>query len=164
MEFLPAAYRAVQPGQNPMEPTATAPSRKEGIRSPPPSRTHHFEDLHFSRKWRMDLKAETAHGLFPAEWSTSSQMRDPRPNGRSIFDARFTHSPMGRLRSTGGGKMWDPRGVVSGADPMLAAEEMKDETAAAKRSAEIYKIENNQGLRNLDAAPEAGGSRAGYFA
>ena len=105
-----------------------------------------------SDKWRLDMKAEIDHGFAPADWSVSSKMNDPRPGGRHLFDARFVHSPMARLRSTKGQAIWDPRGIVSGADPMAAAEDMKDETAAAKISAEANKIENNQGLRNLDHA------------
>lgn len=47
-------------------------------------------------------------GIVPSAWSTSSQMRDPRPNGRSIFDARFSDTPMGRSRGYNG-IIWDPR-------------------------------------------------------
>lgn len=47
-------------------------------------------------RWQMDLGKEVDLGLAPAEWSTTSQMNDPRPLGKSLFDARFINSPMGR--------------------------------------------------------------------
>ena len=71
-------------------------------------------------------------------------MSDPRPNGRSIFDARFCDSPMGRARGANGVIM-DPRALVSpygtrttrGAvslDARAFAADMKDETDAAAAS------------------------------
>ena len=59
----------------------------------------HNERVHYSDKWRCDMKAEVDLGLAPATWSTSSRMNDPRPNGYSLFDARFVDSPMGRARA-----------------------------------------------------------------
>ena len=79
-----------------------------------------------------------------------------------MFDARFIHSPMGRVRSgkggTGPGGMFDPRGIVFGSDATLAAIDMADETAAAAVSGELNKIENNQGLKNLDGLTQSGTS------
>lgn len=87
-------------------------------------------------------------GIVPSAWSTSSQMRDPRPNGRSIFDARFSDTPMGRSRGYNG-IIWDPRSIVSpfgttgmkGAasiDARTFAADMADETAAAAQSEKKY--------------------------
>ena len=42
------------------------------------SRTAHYESKHFSDKWRLDMKEEQALGLMPPDWSTSSEMKDPR--------------------------------------------------------------------------------------
>jgi hypothetical protein len=72
------------------------------------SRTSHFESRHYSPKWRLDMQSETDLGIMPPAWSTSSKMDDPRPNGRSIFDARFIESPMGRARG-GRSMVWDSR-------------------------------------------------------
>ena len=63
-------------------------------------------------RWRMDLNDEVALGLAPAHWSLSSQMNDPRPNGKCIFDAVYRGSPMGRARSANG-IIWDPRSMTS---------------------------------------------------
>ena len=38
-------------------------------------------------------------------------MNDPRPNGRSMFDARHMVSPVGRMRGSGYKEMRDDRGV-----------------------------------------------------
>mgnify|MGYP006133663667 CR=1 len=65
-----------------------------------------------TKQWRLNLNAEATLGLVPADWSTSSQMNDPRPNGVSIFDARFQSTPMGRARG-GNGVIADPRGILS---------------------------------------------------
>ena len=62
-----------------------------------PSRTHHFEEPHVA-SWKLDLKSETNLGLAPADWSVSSKMDDERPNGKSLFDARFHGNAMGRAR------------------------------------------------------------------
>ena len=90
------------------------------------------------------MAAEEQMGLVPSPWSTSSMMADPRPNGRSVFDARFCDSPMGRARAREG-IIWDPRAIVSpfgttgskGAatiDARTYAADMKDETDAAAAS------------------------------
>jgi hypothetical protein len=95
-------------------------------------------------KWRLDMRDEVALGLAPPMWSTSSQMNDPRPNGCSIFDARFYQSPMGRSRASGG-RIWDPNAIVSaqgttgkiGAESLDArafAADMADETSTASKS------------------------------
>lgn len=90
------------------------------------------------------LAQEESMGLVPSRWSVSSAMNDTRPNGRSIFDARFCDSPMGRARASGG-VIIDPRALVSpfgttgtkGAhslDATIFAADMKDETDAAALS------------------------------
>ena len=112
------------------------PQKRSGVSSPPPI----FNNVNMTQ-WRLDMKAEEYMGLAPAPWSTSSQMNDPRPNGRSIFDARFVESPMGRARAGRGS--WDPRGVVFGGDALGMAAEMADETAAAAKSADKFKLQPN---------------------
>ena len=58
-------------------------------------------------------------GLAPAEWSTTSQMADIRPNGRSQFDARFIENAPGRAR--GGRSMaWQPVGTVDAGKTIVA--------------------------------------------
>ena len=145
MEFveLPAAYRAVQPGYRAGQTTLNG--RRQDY---DPSFTKHYETLHYAEKWNMDMNVEEKLGLVPATWSTTNAMADPRPNGRSIFDARHVHSPAARTKAHGGhSSPWDPRGVVYGGDAMFAAADMADETLAAAASAELNKIENNQGAR-----------------
>ena len=101
------------------------------------------------------MKAEVDLGLMPSEWSTSSQMNDPRPNGRSIFDARFVESPMGRARG-GRSIMWDPKGTMHAGHTMKAqnldanvfAEDMSDETALASASADKNKFGNTNMVRH----------------
>ena len=96
------------------------------------------------------MKTESKLGLMPADWSTSSQMNDPRPNGRSMFDARFVGSPMGRARA-GRSIVWDPRGTMNAGktekalnlDSNAFAADMADETAAAQASADKNKFGNN---------------------
>jgi len=110
MEFLNIAQRANLP------PSAFG----EDMPTSPPSRTHHFETLHYSKDWNMDLKTETDLGLAPAPWSTSNSMSDGRPNGRPIFDARWKESPMGRARGNKG-MVSDPRGLVIANVPPEAA-------------------------------------------
>ena len=148
MEFLPAAYRAVH---------NVADTR---VSSPPPqgrSPDHRaFERMHASGQWHLDLAREKAMGLVAADWSTSASdigggRQKQIAHGRPLFDARWATSPMGRSRADGR-TIFDPRGVVRGMDAEAWAIEMKEETAAAKDSAELYKIENNQGLKNLDHA------------
>ena len=46
--------------------------------------THHFEHRHDVDGWKLDMRAEIDLGLAPPEWSTSSQMADTRPNGKSL--------------------------------------------------------------------------------
>jgi len=72
--------------------------------------TKHFEQRHFN-KWQLDMKKEADLGLMPAEWSVSSAMNDPRPNGRAMFDARFVESPVGRARG-GHAMVWDAKGTA----------------------------------------------------
>ena len=100
----------------------------------------------FDVRTPFSMANEEGMGLVPSRWSTSSQMNDPRPNGRSIFDARFMDSPMGRSRA-GNGVIWDPRAIVSpfgttgqkGAmsiDARTYATDMAVETALADKSME----------------------------
>jgi len=99
------------------------------------------------------MKTETDLGLAPPPWSTSSQMNDPRPNGRSIFDARFVESPMGRARG-GRSMVWDARGTANAGgtkkaenwDANVFAEDMSDETALAEASAEKNAMGVNMNL------------------
>jgi hypothetical protein len=135
-QFMPAVYRAVQPEQRRRE---NEPSPKaKTARSP-----SHYEEVHHGAKWQLAMTDEVKLGLAPADWSTSSQMNDKRPNGQSLFDARFNRSPMGRARG-GHSLVWDPRGMphAGGAkkaqnmDANVFAADMSDETAIAKASAE----------------------------
>ena len=195
MPTLPAAYRAVQPEFKSGETTQNG-TRKDVS----PSRTQHFETLHYNPQWKLDMGTEEKLGLVPQQWSTSNAMSDGRPNGRSIFDARHTQTPVGRMRGSDYKSSYDPRGVrsrartqpdepmtacattraslcahrcarpitsacapvpapppcssqlVFGGDAQFAAAEMADETNAAQASAELYKIESNQGAREGRAA------------
>ena len=140
MQFLSASYQKNLPA------SALAAFGRSTESPPRTGGPRHFEDLHYSPMWRLDMKGETALGVAPAEWSLSSQMNDPRPNGRCIFDARFIESPVGRSRAHGDGKVWDPRGVVFGGDALAFAEEMRDETAAAKASADDNRIVDSRKL------------------
>ena len=58
------------------------------------------------------MKEETELGIAPVDWSTPSQMNDPRPNGKPLFDARFHGTPLGRARA-GRSMTWDPRGTAN---------------------------------------------------
>ena len=150
---LPACYRAVQPEFMAGETTLNG-----NRHNPSPSRTHHYETLHFSPDWKLEMSkrppARATHvrrrvfrvkqhalyiliisrtltarlrlplagieqklGVVPVNWTTSSAMNDPRPNGRSIFDARHKMSPVGRMRGSGYKEMSDDRGV-SAASPV----------------------------------------------
>ena len=128
---LPAAYRVV----------AEAAYAKPEPPSPPKSRTRHFEEVHYAKKWQLDMADESTLGIAPPKWSQTSQMGDTRPNGKSMFgalphssplptaaavpsrsdcccaachlaDARFHNTPMGRARG-GHSMVWDSRGVAS---------------------------------------------------
>jgi len=72
--------------------------------------TVHYEKVH-EGDFKLDMKYEVDLGLAPADWSVSSKMDDPRPNGKAIFDARFVESPVGRARA-GRSMVWDPRGTA----------------------------------------------------
>lgn len=143
---MPAAYKAVQ--QNP---TSFVPS------PPKAGATMHHEAIHYGDSWMLDMKKETELGIAPKDWSTTSQMNDERPNGRSIFDARFHHNAMGRAR--GGHSMtWDPTGVAAqrgklqkavNMDSAFFAEDMADETAAAEASADLNKYGNNTNMSSF---------------
>jgi hypothetical protein len=118
----------------------------------------HFENVHVG-EWMLDMKREQALGLAPKDWSTSSQMNDPRPNGRAMFDARFYGNMMGRAAG-GYSMMWDPTGVAAQAGKLKAAEnmdsnfvaaDMADETAAAAESAEKNRLGNNTNLSSFDS-------------
>mgnify|MGYP006154899091 CR=1 FL=1 len=52
----------------------------------------HFEKPHYGNH-RLDMQYEANLGLVPPDWSVTSAMDDPRPNGKAIFDARFVESP-----------------------------------------------------------------------
>lgn len=68
----------------------------------------HFEKPHYGNH-RLDMQYEANLGLVPPDWSVTSAMDDPRPNGKAIFDARFVESPVGRARA-GRSMVWDSRG------------------------------------------------------
>ena len=145
---MPAAYRAVQKG-----PSAFNQEERKG-RQP-----RHFEATHVGSEWTLDMKKEVELGLAPAEWSTTSQMNDPRPNGKQIFDARHCGSPMGRARG-GYSLMADARGIAAtkgetakavNMDSNWFATDMADETAAAAESAD----RNELGNQNLAGFKDA---------
>jgi len=108
--------------------------------------------------WKLDLKREEELGLAPANWSVTSAMNDPRPNGKSIFDARFVGNAMGRAAG-GYAMMSDGRGMDASAgqlkkaqnmDSNFFAADMADETAAGAASAEKNKYGNNTELASFD--------------
>lgn len=143
----PAVYKAVQ----------LAPSE---FQPPVPKRMpHHYETRHYSEKWRLDMEDEAKLGIAPPMWSTTSQMNDPRPNGKSIFDARFVGSPMGRARG-GRSMVWDPRGTANVGGPVKAenrdsawfANDMADETAAGNTSAIKNQFGQNTNFSVFDNA------------
>lgn len=80
-------------------------------RDKPKRQTQHFEKVH-EGDFRLSMKYEADLGLAPPDWSVSSKMDDPRPNGKAIFDARFIESPVGRARA-GRSMVWDPRGTAN---------------------------------------------------
>lgn len=143
----PAAYKAVQ--QQPAEFQPRQPRRNP----------HHYETRHYSEKWRLDMEDEAKLGIAPPMWSTTSQMNDPRPNGKSLFDARFVSSPMGRARG-GRSMVWDPRGTANVGGPVRAenrdsawfAADMADETAAGNQSAIANQYGQNTNLSVFDNA------------
>lgn len=148
MEFMPAAYRQVH--------------EKKGrpTHSPPQSKTKHYETRHYSEKWRLDMAQEQELGLMPNDWSVSSKMDDARPNGQSMFDARFVRSPMGRARG-GHSMVQDARGIeavkgqlkkAENMDSAYFAADMADETEAAEKSAMANKFGNNTNLSSFDDA------------
>lgn len=139
-------------------PVATHP---KGLRYVP-DRTHHFEEPHYDN-WRLDMKAEIDLGLAPPEWSVSSKMDDTRPNGKAIFDARFSGNAMGRARG-GYSMVADARGMEATAGKLQRAEnmdsnyfaaDMADETAAAEISAEKNKLGNNTNFSSFSGVDMA---------
>lgn len=145
----------VRPGQARMLPSnydkGASPPGGKGI---PPK---HIENVH-EGPWKLDMKQEQELGLAPPDWSTSSQMNDPRPNGRAMFDARFYGNAMGRAAG-GYSMLWDPVGVAQNEGKVAAAEnmdsnffatDMADETAAASASAEKNKYGNNTNYTSDD--------------
>ena len=111
---------------------------------------HHYEERHFG-DWKLDMKSEQALGLAPPDWSVSSAMDDTGPNGQAMFDARFFGQAMGRARG-GYSMIADARGMeftagklekAKNMDSDFFAEDMSDETALAKASAEKNKFGNN---------------------
>ena len=95
----------------------------------------------------MDMKQETELGLMPQEWSVSSAMNDPRPNGRSLFDARFVQAPVPRHKA--GMKMsWDAVGLANAKADKVAANKGVDPTAKNWAYGEIKGLTNEQ-LRDL---------------
>lgn len=89
---------------------AAAAAQLPRSRDKPQRVTEHFEKVH-EGNFKLNMKYEVDLGLAPADWSVSSKMDDPRPNGKAIFDARFVESPVGRARA-GRSMVWDPRGTA----------------------------------------------------
>uniref|UniRef100_A0A7S2G5P8 Uncharacterized protein n=1 Tax=Haptolina brevifila TaxID=156173 RepID=A0A7S2G5P8_9EUKA len=100
--------------------------------------------------WRLNMQMEADLNVMPSDWSLSSQMNDPRPNGVSIFDARFINTPVGRARA-GRSMAWDPRGIASAGK----TEKMKSIDAAA--IAKDYEDETDSSRGNFGSAHMAGG-------
>ena len=109
------------------------------------------------------MKAEIDLGLAPPEWSVSSKMDDTRPNGKAIFDARFSGNAMGRARG-GYSMVADARGMEATAGKLQRAEnmdsnyfaaDMADETAAAEISAEKNKLGNNTNFSSFSGVDMA---------
>jgi len=125
------------------------------------NRTHHYEEPH-EGDWKLDMKAEIDLGLAPPPWSVSSKMDDTRPNGKAMFDARFSGSPMGRARG-GHAMVADARGIefaggtqkAVNMDSNFFAADMADETAAAADSAEKNKYGNNTNFSSFQGVDMA---------
>ena len=119
--------------------------------------TREVSQDHVGTKWQFNMDDEVKLGLAPAEWSTTSQMNDPRPLGKSLFDARFVNSPMGRAR--GGYSMHvDARGIAQtkgqtakaeNMDSNWFANDMADETAAGNQSAMTNQYGQNTNLSSF---------------
>lgn len=121
--------------------------------------TRHFEHRHVG-DWQLNMKSEQSLGLAPPDWSTSSKMDDIRPNGKALFDARFSGNAMGRARG-GYAMVADARGMEATAgkleraqnmDSNFFASDMADETTAAAASAEANKLGNNSHLGSFSSA------------
>lgn len=147
---MPDKHRAGQERAKPthMEAGIDPADLPQGKREPT-----HFEQRHFG-DWGLNLKKEIGLGLAPSDWSVSSAMDDPRPNGQALFDARFHGQSMGRARG-GYSMIADSRGMeftagklekAANMDSDFFAEDMSDETALAKVSAEKNKFGNNTNM------------------
>jgi len=79
-------------------------------RDKPQRQSHHYEEVH-QGAFKLGMEYEIALGLAPPDWSVSSKMDDPRPNGKALFDARFIETPVGRAKA-GRSMVWDPRGTA----------------------------------------------------
>ena len=91
-------------GPNWQKPTGLTPKGKST------SDGKHSEYVH-QGPWKLDMSKEIELGVVPADWSVTSKMDDPRPNGKAIFDCRFVESPVGRARA-GRSMVWDSRGTA----------------------------------------------------
>ena len=125
----------------PVRGQSTSPERRDTSH-----KAHHFENPHVGA-WTMDMKKEVELGLAPAEWSQTSQMNDPRPNGRAFFDARHINSPVARNKA--GMKMtWDPQGLANAkADKRMAHHDV-DPLSKDFKQGKIKGLSNEQ-LRDL---------------
>lgn len=119
--------------------------------------TRDVQSDHVGTKWQFNMDDEVRLGLAPPDWSTTSQMNDPRPLGKSLFDARFVASPMGRARG-GYSLAQDARGIAQTKGQVKKAEnmdsnwfanDMADETAAGAQSAITNQYGNNTNLSSM---------------
>ena len=109
-------------------------------------KTKHFESPQIG-EWKMDMKKEVELGLAPAEWSTTSKMNDPRPNGRGFFDARFIQSPVPRHNA--GMKMsWDAQGLANAKADKKMENRSVDPNSKDWTYGEIKGLDNEQ-IRDL---------------
>ena len=164
----------------PVRGEATRPSRRDTSH-----KTHHFEHAHHGT-WTMDMKKEVSLGLAPAEWSVSSAMNDPRPNGKAFFDARFINNPIPRHNA--GLKMtWDAVGLANAkaedkvqhvsVDPAdkywgyggikgLTSEQLQSLRTMDAFDVDVRSAKAEERMSQVDAADGAGGAgthkRAGF--
>ena len=106
-----STHNAQQPAQHPPHWCADANAAEKALL--PRSRDkpdRHYEAIH-EGPFKLGMEYEISLGLAPENWSVSSKMDDPRPNGKAMFDARFVESPVGRARA-GRSMVWDPMGTA----------------------------------------------------
>jgi hypothetical protein len=93
------------------------------------------------------MKQEMDVGLMPKDWSVTSAMKDQRPNGQAMFDARFVHSPLPRHKA--GMKMsWDAEGLANAKADRFAANVSADPNSKDWSYGKIEGLSREQ-LRDL---------------